>query len=139
LKYLIDTNVLSELSRKAPNPDVVARIDALPKDSVYISVVTLGEIIKGIEKTSDIVKKEQLTGWYKQTRTVFDGKIMDINEGIITVWGKLTGSHGRTLPVLDSLIAATCIYNNCVLFTRNEKDFAGIPTIVIQNPWKIAN
>jgi predicted nucleic acid-binding protein len=139
LKYLIDTNVLSELSKKAPNPDVVACIDALPKDDIYISVVTLGEIIKGIEKTSDVPKKEQLTGWYKKIRAAFDGKIVDINEGIMTAWGKLAGSCDRTLPVLDSLIAATCIYNNYVLLTRNEKDFEGIPNATIQNPWKIAN
>jgi predicted nucleic acid-binding protein len=136
LNYLLDTNVVSELSKKIPNPDVVACINALPEDGIYISVVILGEIIKGIEKTSDASKKEQLTKWYKTVRTLFDGKIIDINEGIITAWGKLAGSVSRTLPVFDSLIAATCIHNNFTLLTRNEKDFEDIPNIAIQNPWK---
>jgi predicted nucleic acid-binding protein len=136
LKYLIDTNVLSELSKKMPNPDVVACVDALPRDGVYISVVTLGEIIKGIEKTRDSVKKEQFANWYKKIRTVFDGKIIDIDEGIMTEWGKLVVSCDRTLPALDSLIAATCICNNYVLLTRNEKDFEDIPNLVVQNPWR---
>jgi predicted nucleic acid-binding protein len=57
LNYLIDTNVLSELSKKTPNQNVVTFIDALPKDALYISVITLGEIIKGIEKASDVFKK----------------------------------------------------------------------------------
>jgi predicted nucleic acid-binding protein len=56
---LIDTNVLSELSKKTPSEDVIACINTLPADAVFISVITLGEIIKGIEKTSDILKKEQ--------------------------------------------------------------------------------
>jgi predicted nucleic acid-binding protein len=88
LNYLLDTNVLSELSKKAPNPDVVAYINALPKESIYISVVTLGEIIKGIEKTSDVLKKEQLEKWYKKVHAVFDGKIIPITEGIINHMGK---------------------------------------------------
>jgi predicted nucleic acid-binding protein len=136
LNFLLDTSVISELSKKIPNPGVVACIDALPKDNVYLSVVTLGEIIKGIEKTNDALKKTQIASWYTKVRALFDGKILDINEGIITAWGRLTGTHSRTLPALDSLIAATCIYTNCVLVTRNEKDFVDIPNIVIKNPWK---
>jgi predicted nucleic acid-binding protein len=138
LNYLIDTNVLSELSKKMPNQDVVTFVNALPKDDLYISVITLGEIIKGIEKVSDVSKKGQLDAWHKKVRTLFDGKIIDIDEGIITAWGKLVGSCSRTLPAFDSLIAATCIYNDCILLTRNEKDFDDIPNITIQNPWKTA-
>jgi predicted nucleic acid-binding protein len=67
---------------------------------------------------------------------LFDGKIIDINEEIITAWGKLVGSCDRTLPAFDSLIAAPCIYSDCIVLTRNEKDFDGIPNIAIQNPWK---
>jgi predicted nucleic acid-binding protein len=138
LNYLIDTNVLSELSKKTPNQDLVTFINALLKDNLYISVVTLGEIIKGIEKASDVLKKRQLADWYKEVRALFDGKIIDIDEGIISVWGKLVGSCSRTLPAFDSLIAATCIYSGSILLTRNEKDFDDIPNIVIQNPWKSA-
>ena len=139
MKYVIDTNVLSELSKKTPNEDVAAFINALPKNDIYISVVTLGEIIKGIEKTSDVSKKERLVGWYGKIRLLFDEKIIDSNEGIITVWGKLAGSCKRTLQVLDALIAATCVYNNCTLLTRNEKDFDGLPNVTIKNPWKTAD
>jgi predicted nucleic acid-binding protein len=127
---------LSELSRKTPNENVAAFINALPKNDLYISVVTLGEIIKGIEKTSDVSKKERLAGWYGKIRLLFDERIIDISEGIITVWGKLVGSCKRTLPVLDSLIAATCIHNNCTLLTRNEKDFYDLANVTIKNPWK---
>jgi predicted nucleic acid-binding protein len=133
---LIDTNVLSELSKKTPNQAVAAYINSLPKDDVFISVITLGEIIKGIEKTRDILKKEKLAGWYKKIRILFDERIIGINEGVITVWGRITGSCSRTLPVLDSLIGAVCIYHNFILVTRNEKDFEDIPNIVIKNPWK---
>jgi predicted nucleic acid-binding protein len=85
---LVDPNVLTELSKKTPNQDVVAYINSLPKDDVFISVITLGEIIKGIKKTRDILKKEKLAGWYKKIRIVFDERIIDINEGVITVWGQ---------------------------------------------------
>jgi predicted nucleic acid-binding protein len=135
LKYLVDTNVLSELGRKTPNANVAGYVDTLPKDRLYISVITLGEIIKGIEKAGDLSRKKQLTDWYGRIRRFFDRRILVIDEGIMTVWGAMVGSCRRTLPALDSLLAATCMHAQCSLLTRNEMDFDDIPNIVIINPW----
>jgi predicted nucleic acid-binding protein len=135
LKYLVDTNVLSELGKKTPKAKVAEYVDALPKDDLYISVITLGEIIKGIEKAGDPLRKKQLTDWYGRIRQFFDKRIIAIDEEILTVWGAMVGSCQRTLPALDSLLAATCIHANCSLLTRNEIDFDDISNIVIINPW----
>jgi predicted nucleic acid-binding protein len=132
---LIDTNVISELGKKTPDLHVLAFLRDLPQDSLYISVATIGEIVKGIEKTDDTTKKKRLSAWFSQVRTWFGDHVIDLDEDIMTEWGKFIANHNRTLPVMDSLLAATCLNRRLTLVTRNVKDFTDISGFSIVNPW----
>jgi predicted nucleic acid-binding protein len=127
---------VSELGKKNPNPNVSTFIRALPQESLYISVITVGEITKGIANTSDKNKKRRISLWLEKLTEWFKGNIISLDSEIMIEWGKLVGSHKRTLPLLDSLLGATCLDRNLTLLTRNTKDFADIDGIVLLNPWK---
>jgi predicted nucleic acid-binding protein len=135
LNYLIDTNVISELRKKNCNPLVKAYIDFHPPESLFLSAVTIGEIVKGIEKTQDAVKRDMLILWLEKIRRWFAGNTLSLTPEIMAEWGRLIARHPRTLPFMDSLLAATCLAHRLTLITRNEADFADIPGLSIVNPW----
>lgn len=131
MSYLIDTNVLSELCRKQPDPGVVEWFARHPAHSLYLSVLTLGEIRKGIEGVADATRRQALLDWLETELPAF------FAERLIAVadrWGRLIAHAGRPLPAIDSLLAATALEHDLVLVTRNTKDFAGLPVEVF-NPW----
>lgn len=136
---LLDTCVISELVAKQPDDKVIDWIDNIEQESIYLSVITIGEIRKGIEKLPESKRKVNLQQWLNDELLIrFRGKILAIDTSVMLVWGKLTGRldiEGKRMPAMDSLIAAIAIHNKCSLVTRNEDDFkyAGL-TIV--NPWK---
>jgi predicted nucleic acid-binding protein len=135
MKYLIDTNILSELAKNKPNDEVVSWFSAHTSDTLLISSITVGEIAYGIEKKEAGKAKEQLTDWFENVLLEwFKGSIIDLDTELMLRWGKLRAS-GRTLPVLDSLIAATALASNAVLVTRNTKDFDGIEDLSVENPF----
>ncbi len=139
MKYLLDTCVISELVAKQPDEKVIEWIDNVKQESVYLSVITIGEIRKGIEKLSESNRKEIVGEWLNDELLIrFRGNILAIDIDVMLVWGELTGRlevQGNKMPAMDSLIAAIAIHNNCSLVTRNQDDFkyAGL-TIV--NPWE---
>ena len=139
MKYLLDTNVISELVAKRPSRQVIRWIDSLDADSVYLSVITIGELRKGIEKLPDSPRKEALGAWLADDLLVrFGGRVLSLDVDVMLTWGALTGRMeraGRPLPAIDSLIAALAIHHNCNLVTRNEDDFQGTGVTVV-NPWK---
>lgn len=136
MKYLIDTNVVSELIKARPDKNVVAWFESVPDESLYLSVLSLGEIIKGIGKVEEAGKKEKLRIWLEHELPAwFDNRILDIDSGVAERWGRLLAQHKKTLPAIDSLIAATALHFDLALVTRNITDFdyiAGLQTI---NPW----
>ena len=140
MKYLLDTCVISELVTKAPNPHVVRFIDSLEPDNVFLSVITIGEIVKGIEKLPTSKRKRNLHTWLQEDLLIrFDDKIFSLDINILTEWGKLTAraeTAGKPMSAIDSLIAATVLAYELALITRNVGDFesAGIEII---NPWKL--
>jgi predicted nucleic acid-binding protein len=135
LSYLIDTNVLSELRRKLPDPGVVAWLSQRPPATLHLSVLTLGEIHKGIEGVSDETRRQSLTDWLEtDLPTFFTGRVLSVDGAIADRWGRLVAAAGRPLPAIDSLIAATALEHDLVLVTRNIKDFSGMP-VQIFNPW----
>jgi predicted nucleic acid-binding protein len=91
--------VLSELSKKHPNSQVAAFLNGLPKNDMFISVITPGEIIKGIEKTKDDARKKRFSAWYEKVCLWFEGKILAIDKETMVAWGGLVGNHKRTLPI----------------------------------------
>jgi toxin FitB len=138
VSFLLDTCVLSELVAKRRDPGVVRWIDSVDPDSVYLSVVTIGEIQKGIEKLPDSRRKEALESWLQDELLVrFRDRMVGLGVETLLRWGTLTGrleAQGRTMPALDSLIAATALHGHFVIVTRNEDDFlhSGVQLL---NPW----
>lgn len=142
MNYLLDTNVVSELIAKQPNQSVLDWVDAQDPNSLFLSVITIGELQKGIAKLPDSQRKVVLQNWLtNELLTRFAGHILVFDIETSLVWGDLTGrlaQIGRPLAALDSLIAAIALYHRCKVATRNEDDFAdtGVPVI---NPWKVGN
>ncbi|MEZ4632523.1 MAG: type II toxin-antitoxin system VapC family toxin [Deinococcales bacterium] len=139
MKYLLDTNVISELISKQPNEEVIAWVDGLEPLSLYLSVITLGEIRKGIEKLPPSKRRSDITTWLEKDLLVrFHGKIAPISTQVMLTWGRMVGSlelEGKPMPAMDSLIAAIALQGNYTLVTRNDEDFKHIAIQVI-NPWK---
>ena len=139
MKYLFDTCVISELVAKHPNPKVVDFVDTLDSDDVYLSVITIGEIVKRIEKLTKSKRKQELHSWLKEDLLVrFDGRIIPLDTEILMEWGILIAhleSTRITLPAIDSLVAATTLTHKLTLVTRNVDDFGGTG-IAIVNPWE---
>lgn len=138
MKYLLDTNVISELAAKQPHVQVVQWIDNLDPNSVYLSVVTVSEIRKGIEKLPDSKRKDALQNWlYDDLLTRFTGRILALDTPAMLTWGKLTGRLERnkhTLPAIDSLIAALALHHTCTLATRNVRAFEATGVKFV-DPW----
>lgn len=132
---MIDTNVISELRRKSPDAGVVAWFTQRPPATLYLSVLTLGEIRKGIETVSDEARRQTLVDWLEtDLPTFFTARVLPVDEAVADRWGRLVAAAGRPLPAIDSLLAATALEHDLVLVTRNVKDFAGLP-VQIFNPW----
>lgn len=135
MSYLIDTNVLSELRRRAPDPGVFEWVAQKPASTLYLSVLTLGEIRKGIEGVNDEARKQSLIDWLEtDLPAFFMGRVIGIDANIADRWGRLVAAAGRPLPAIDSLLAATALEHDLVLVTRNAKDFSNLP-VQIFNPW----
>ena len=137
--YLLDTNVVSEYSRTSP-PDVRVKewVDAQNEDTLYLSVLTLGEIRKGTDLLPPGRKRTHLEKWIDVDLTTrFANRLLLVNLPIAEIWGAMSAEaqlKGIAMPIIDGLIAATAKHHGLTIVTRNEKDFRvwGIPVI---NPW----
>ncbi|MDP1653317.1 MAG: type II toxin-antitoxin system VapC family toxin [Rhodocyclaceae bacterium] len=135
MSYLVDTNVLSELKRKSPDLGVANWFAQRPAASLYLSVLTLGEIRKGIEGAGSEKRRLALLDWLETDLAAFFlGRTLPIDAAVADRWGRLVAAAGRPLPAIDSLLAATALEHDLVLVTRNVKDFAGLP-VQCFNPW----
>ncbi|MDH4391887.1 MAG: type II toxin-antitoxin system VapC family toxin [Aquabacterium sp.] len=135
MSYLIDTNVLSELRRKQPDPSVVRWFSQRPASTLYLSVLTLGEIRKGIEGLADPSRRLALLDWLETVLPAFfAGRILPIDTSVADRWGRLVALAGRPLPVIDSLLAATAAQHGLILVTRNLRDVQGLGAQVL-DPW----
>lgn len=136
MSYLLDTNVLSELRRRVPDPAVVAWVEGRPASTFFVSVLTLGEIRKGIESLADERRRLRLLDWLEaDVPAFFAGRILAIDLPIADRWGRLLAQAGRPIPAIDSLLAATALQHGLRLVTRNVRDFA-FPGLEIINPWQ---
>ena len=134
--WLVDTNVISELRRRDPDANVRAWFAQRPATELYLSVLTLGEIRKGVEALTDSGRRTVLSEWLERELPVFFAdRLLPIDAGVAHQWGQLLAEAGRSLPAIDSLLAATALHHNLVLVTRNLKDVAGLPVKVL-NPWE---
>ena len=139
VKYLLDTNIISEI-RKGPrcHPNVAAWYSNIEEESLYLSVLVLGEIRKGIEglRDRDAGKANVLDLWLEQLQTSFQSQILPVDTAISQEWGRLSSLH--TVPVIDGLLAATATAHRLVLVTRNTRDFADLG-IQLLNPFETRN
>lgn len=135
MSYLIDTNVLSELRRRTPNVGVLDWFAQRPGITLYLSVLTLGEIRKGIDQIAEDTRKLKLLDWLEvELPAFFAGRILPVDTAVANQWGRLQAQAGRPIPAIDSLIAATALAHGLRLVTRNIHDFT-FPGLDIINPW----
>jgi toxin FitB len=138
MSHLLDTCVLSEFKKKQPEQKVIDWLDAQLEEALFLSVITIGEIQKGIALLPASKRQAELAVWLEDLIYRYDQRVLPLDAEVMRQWGRLTGTlekQGRILPLLDSLIAATALAHNLVLVTRNETDFAGT-NVGIFNPWK---
>jgi predicted nucleic acid-binding protein len=135
----MDTCAVSEAVKKRPNPGLAAWMRAVDPLNVYISVVTLGELRKGIECCSDSVKKANLEAWLTTAVAQdFAGRILSFDASVADRWGRFVGTlqQKRISPsAIDSLIAATALEHNLSVVTRNDKHFISMG-VGVTNPWR---
>lgn len=138
MNYLLDTCVISELIKKQPNPKVVQWISNIEEAGLFVSVITIGELHRGIEKLPESKKKKRLHKWVTyDLKQRFENKIIDFDLQTATIWGKIQANSellGQTLPAIDALIAATGISHDLIVVTRNTKDME-ISGVDLLNPW----
>ncbi len=136
MSYLVDTNVLSELRRREPAPAVVQWMEARPATALYLSVLTAGELRKGIEALPAGLRKQQLLDWLEvELPAFFANRLLPVDMKVAERWGKLLAQAGRPLPAIDSLLAATALTHGLTLVTRNVRDFQFSGLTVI-DPWE---
>jgi predicted nucleic acid-binding protein len=139
--FLLDTNVISEFARPDNKPDqrVKQWLEATDSDSLWASVLTFGEIRRGIEKLATGKRRTHLETWLeKDLHEWFENRILAIDEVIANRWGLLAAAAQRTgtsLAIIDGLLSATALHHNLTVVTRNSMDFinTGVP---ILNPWQ---
>jgi predicted nucleic acid-binding protein len=136
--FLLDTNVLSELTRPKSDPQVENWLNTADDEQLFLSVISLGEIFKGLTILPESKRRQQLQRWVEETlRPWFDGRILPVSEHIALRWGILAGEcqlKGKGLTAADGLIAATAMEHDLTLVTRNVRDFADLG-IAVLNPW----
>ena len=138
MRLLLDTNVLSEVTRPVPNARVLNWLDGLDEDRSFISVVSIAEIRRGVALMDEGRKREALADWLaRDLPQRFEQRVLPVDELVALAWGDLVGlakRSGRGLSSMDGLIAATAIAGELILATRNTKDFEGFG-MELFDPW----
>lgn len=139
MKYLLDTCVISEIIKPKPDKNVISWLEEQDENSLYLSVLTFGEIEKGIEKASNQIRKQKLRLWVEDDlKKRFEGRIIPISFSIAAEWGKMQGKSellGKPLPTMDGLIAVSGLVSQCIVVTRNISDMEQ-SSVELFNPWE---
>ena len=137
--FLLDTNCISELVRPTPAPRVMEWMEAADEALLYLSVLTIGEIRKGLAGLPQSKRSTRLETWLEvELQARFAGRMLAIDAGVADRWGLIAAEakrKGKALAVIDSLIAATAVHHNLTVVTRNVSDFANMQ-IQVLNPWE---
>ena len=137
MNYLLDTCVISELVKPSPDKHVVGWLMSIANERLFLSVITIGEIRKGLAKLPDSKRNNNLTNWLNTLLEDYQNRIYPINLTVAENWGMIQGvaeKNGKPMSSLDSLIAAIAYTHNLILVTRNEQDFEA-SKLPIHNPW----
>jgi predicted nucleic acid-binding protein len=139
MKFLLDTCVISEVIKKKPNENVIAWLQAQDETTLYLSVLTFGEIQKGIEKAPDEIHKRKLELWVEEDlKKRFEGRIIPFDLKVAIKWGSIQGvaeKAGVPMPAIDGLIAVSGLFFNCTVVTRNTSDMKQ-SSAELFNPWE---
>lgn len=139
MNYILDNNVISELVAPRPNPKVIAWIQSIDPNQVFLSVIAVGELKKGIEKLPNSERKEILDQWLREDLLVrFENQLLSIDTETMLIWGKLIAlleTSGHPISAIDSLLAATAGQWQFTLVTRNTAHFDKTG-ILLLNPWE---
>lgn len=138
MKALLDTNILAELVRPNSNPAVHAALARIPTTNVFLSVLTLGEIVKGVALLAPGPKKKHLTRWLAGIEDEYGDRVLPLDVESARLWGELTAraqKKGIVIPPTDGLLAATALRHGLHVMTRNTKHFEESGARVI-NPWR---
>ena len=137
--FLLDTNCIFELVRPKPEPRVLEWMEAVDETLLYLSVLTVGEIRKGLAGLTQSKRRTLLENWLEvELQPRFSGRIMPIDTAIADRWGLLTAEakrNGKPLSIIDGLLAATALQHNLTVVSRNISDFANTHVPVL-NPWE---
>ncbi len=136
MSYLLDTNVVSEMVRARPNPVVKRWFEAVPDSALHLSVLSIGEIRKGVETLDDPVRREKLRVWLEQELPAwFENRLLPLDAAVADRWGRLMAEANRSVPAIDSLLAATALTHGLRMVTRNAGDFR-FPGVEVVDPWR---
>lgn len=139
MSFLLDTPVVSELVAKSPSSAVLEWLDGQDEASLYLSILTVGELEKGIAKLPASIRRTRLQSWVRGDLIErFGSRLLAIDLAIATRWGAIKGeseNRGQPLPVIDSLIAATALVHGLAVATRNIDDFERCGATCV-NPWQ---
>ncbi|WP_296808852.1 type II toxin-antitoxin system VapC family toxin [Thiocapsa sp.] len=137
MRVLLDTCVLSELYRPAPLESVRAAVNRLPDEYLFLSVITLGEIGKGIALLPDSRRRQDSSAWFANLQHAHTDRILSVDPETAAIWGEITAvaqRRGVVLASADGLIAGTALRHGQHLMTRNAKDIQNTG-VLLQNPW----
>jgi predicted nucleic acid-binding protein len=136
--FLLDTNVLSELIKPRPHGNVVRWVESTDESFLFLSVLTFGEIGRGIAKLRPGARRAALESWLTvELRSRFQGRILPVDDAVAIRWGTVAAvaaAAGGPVPVIDGLLAATALHHDLTLVTRNGSDVAGTGVRVL-DPW----
>jgi predicted nucleic acid-binding protein len=139
VRYLLDTNVISEWIKPRPDAGVVAWLDAADEDALHLSVLAFAEIRLGIELLAEGRKRRRIRAWLDDDLAArFEGRIIGVDRTIAEAWAQIVArgrARGAPPPVLDAFLAATALVHEMTVVTRNERDMVGLDVPVL-NPWQ---
>ncbi len=138
MRTLLDTCILSELRRSACDQRVKLAIAELANEELFVSMISMGEIIKGIALLDTGIRKQELLRWVRNLEQNYADRLLPVDLEVVRIWGEITAmaqKQGFTIPVCDGLIASTARRHGLHLMTRNTDDFEPTGVILI-NPWQ---
>jgi predicted nucleic acid-binding protein len=137
VSFLLDTNVISEMTRKRPSPRVQTWLESRGAETLFLSVITVGELRKGA-LLAEAAKRKRLLDWIEHVlKPQFSGHILPLDVGTLEKWADIQAAlqrRGKSVPVLDGFIAATATAHDLTVVTRNVTDFR-LVNVRVLNPW----
>jgi toxin FitB len=137
MSFLLDTNAVSEWAKPHPNPGLIAWMEAVDDDRVFLSVISLAELRYGVERMPDGKRRKRLEDWLRnQLLLRFEDRILPVDEEVAQAWGRTVArgeATGRPMSVMDAFLAATAEVHSLTLVTRNVADFSLVSAVV--SPW----